>query len=125
MARLRQAFPGVRFVHVTSPLTVVQSGPKAWIKRLMGRPLGGVAANVSRERFNALVRKEYAGREPLFDLAQVESRLPDGRTVTFQEGGTTYPALADGYASDGKHLNDLGARWVGLHFLEALAAVAD
>jgi hypothetical protein len=115
----------VRFVHVTSPLTVVQSGPKALVKRMLGKPLGGSEANLARERFNALMREEYAGREPLFDLAAVESRRPDGRVVTFQAGGGRHPALAGEYASDGKHLNDLGARWAALHLLQTLAELPD
>jgi hypothetical protein len=125
LARLRDAFPAVRFVHVTSPLTVVQSGPKAYLKKLLGRPLGGAEANVVRERFNALLRKEYAGREPLFDLAAVEASRPDGETVSFEDGGARYPALADEYASDGKHLNPAGARWAAVHLLKTLAPLAD
>lgn len=125
LARLRNTFPSVKFVHVTSPLTVVQSGPKAFVKRMLGRRLGGVEANIARNRFNELMRKEYAGREPLFDLAAVESTRPDGRAVSFEDGGTSYPALAHEYASDGKHLNAMGARWAAAHLLKTLATVAD
>lgn len=125
LARLRQAYPRVRFVHVTSPLTVVQSGPKAVVKKLLGKKLGGAEANLARERFNALMRQEYGGKEPLFDLAAVESRLPDGSLVTFEDGGRSHPALASEYASDGKHLNALGARWAAVHLLRSLAALPD
>jgi len=125
LARLRQAYPKIKFVHFTSPLTVVQSGPKALVKRLLGKRLGGAEANVVRERFNALMRQEYAGREPLFDLAAVESTRPDGQPVTFADGGARYPALASEYASDGKHLNAAGARWAAAHLLKTLATVAD
>lgn len=125
LARLRQAYPKVRFVHVTSPLTVVQSGPKALVKKLLGRKLGGAEANLVRERFNALLRSEYQGKEPLFDLAAIESQLPDGSQVTFAEGGRSHPALAPAYASDGKHLNALGARWAAVHLVRTLAALPD
>jgi hypothetical protein len=125
LARLRQTFPGVKFVHVTSPLTIVQSGPKAWAKQILGRKLGGAEANLARERFNELIRKEYSGREPVFDLAAIESTLPDGTTVRFRDGGRRHPALADVYASDGKHLNPLGARWAAAHLLATLASVVD
>src|SRR5690606_20492789 len=30
--------PGVRFIHVTMPLTTVQAGPKAKIKKMIGEP---------------------------------------------------------------------------------------
>lgn len=125
LARLRQAYPGVRFVHVTSPLTVVQSGPKALVKRLLGKKLGGAEANLARERFNELMRREYRDKEPIFDLAAVESRLPDGSQVTFEDGGRSHPALASDYASDGKHLNSLGARWAAVHLVRTLASLPD
>lgn len=124
-ARLRERFPAVKLVHVTSPLTVVQSGPKAVVKRILGRPLGGAEANIVRERFNDLLRAEYGGREPIFDLAAVEATRPDGRAVTFEEGGRAHRALAPEYASDGKHLNALGSRWAAAHLLATLAGVAD
>ncbi len=125
MARLRRTFPRVKFVHVTSPLTVVQSGPKAFVKRLLGRMPYGAEANIVRERFNALMRAEYAGREPLFDLAAVESTRAGGRAAIFEDGGTSYRALAGEYASDGEHLNALGARRAAAHLLETLAAAAE
>jgi hypothetical protein len=125
MARLRRAFPNVTFVHVTTPLTVVQSGPRALLKKILGQRLGGAEANIVRHRFNTLMRQEYAGREPLFDLAAVESTAPGGRAVTFRDGGASYPALASEYSSDGKHLNAKGARWAAAHLLGTLAEIAD
>jgi hypothetical protein len=125
LARLRQAFPSVRFVHVTSPLTVVPSGPKVWLKGLLGKKPWGAEANVVRERFNALVRREYAGKEPLFDLAAVESTRPDGTVEAFRMDGRSHPSLVPAYASDGKHLNDAGARWAAAHLLATLARLAE
>ncbi len=125
LARLRREFPKVKFVHVTAPLTVIQSGPKAFVKRIIGRRLGGAEANVVRERFNQLLRGAYAGREPIFDLAAAESTMPDGRAVRFEDGGKDYPALAPSYASDGKHLNGAGSRWAAAHLLATLAAAAE
>ncbi len=125
LARLRSTFPNVKFVHVTSPLTIVQSGPKAWVKKVLGKKLGGAEANAARERFNARLREEYQGKEPLFDLATVESTLPGGKTVRFELDDRTFPALADGYASDGKHLNATGARWAAANLLATLATVVD
>ena len=125
LARLRAAFPLVTFVHVTSPLVVVQRGPRALLKRLLGKRPAGAEENVLRERYNALLRAEYSGREPLFDLAAVESTLPDGRPVRFEDGGATYPALAREYASDGKHLNVVGSRRAAAYLLRTLASAAD
>lgn len=121
MSRLRDEFPSTRLIHITSPVTVVESGPKAWAKRILGRPLAGEAANVARNRFNVLLRAEYAGKEPVFDLAEVESTYPDGRKATFDWKGAAYPRLIAGYSYDGRHLNESGRRWVAAHLLRFLA----
>jgi hypothetical protein len=110
-------------VHVTVPLAVVQTGPKATIKRLLGRKRWGADANIVRHRYNELLRHEYGGKEPLFDLAAIEATRVDGGAATFDEGGATYPMLAPEYASDGKHLSDLGARWVAAHLVKVLAGL--
>lgn len=125
MARLRAAFPKLRIVHVTVPLTTVQSGPKAFVKGLLGRALWGGPENLVRERFNALLRAEYGGKEPLFDLARAESSLPGGGTATFQADGRRHPALAPEWASDEGHLNAAGSRWAAAHLLRTIAATTD
>lgn len=125
LARLHARFPAITFVHVTAPLTVVPSGWKVELKRLLGRADDEDArANVARERYNALVRRAYAGREPLFDLASVEATRPDGTTTTFELDGARHPALAPAYAADEGHLDAEGARWAAAHLLAALAAAA-
>jgi len=123
IAQLHQKFPRLTIVHVTVPLAVVQTGPKAAIKRLLGRKRWGADANIVRNRYNELLRHQYAGKEPLFDLAALEATRLDGGTATFDEGGATYPMLAAEYASDGKHLNPLGGRWVAAHLIKVLAGL--
>lgn len=120
MGRLRDRFPATTFVHITSPVTVVEAGPKAWAKRVLGRPLAGEEANAVRTRFNHLMKAEYQGKEPVFDLAGVESTYPDGRASSFEWKGTTYPKLIPGYSYDGRHLNASGRRWVAAHLLRFL-----
>jgi len=123
MTQLQQKFPRITFVHVTTPLAVVQSGPKAAIKRLFGKKPGGAEANIVRNRYNELLRQEYAGKQPLFDLAAFEATRLDGARATFDDSGSTYPMLAAEYASDGRHLNDLGSRWVAAHLVKVLAGL--
>jgi hypothetical protein len=123
MARLRAAHPEVTFVHVTVPLTHVQSGPKVFVKRLIGRAPGGYLDNLRREEFNELMRREYRGREPLFDLAAVEATRPDGREERFSWKGQAGRALYPAYGSDGRHLNDQGRRRVAEELLVMLAAL--
>jgi hypothetical protein len=121
MARLAAAHPGVVFVHVTTPLVTVPGGAAATVKRLLGRVPGRAADDLARERFNELMRKEYAGREPVFDLAAVESTRPDGTREVLDVGGERAYALVPAYASDGSHLNETGRRRAAEELLVFLA----
>jgi len=125
MAGVRTAHPAVTLVHVTVPLTHVQYGPKAIVKKLMGRAPGGYGDNLRREQFNDLMRREYGGREPLFDLAAVESTRPDGSRESFTFKGAVGRALFPAYGSDGRHLNDAGRKRVAEELLAFLAGLAE
>jgi hypothetical protein len=124
MAALERDFPNVTFIHVTVPLTTepgLFTELKTRLKTLLGRrDVRGQPANVARERFNALIRGEYAGRH-LFDLAAIESTKPDGTRVSGRYDDQGYFALYDGYASDMAHLNAVGAKLAATAFLEAIA----
>jgi hypothetical protein len=121
MARLHEQYPNVTFVHVTVPLTVVQGGRRGAVKRLLGIAPDGFLENVQRERFNGLMRREYQGREPLFDLAAIEATNESGAQQTVALKGQEAMALLDGYTSDGGHLNEVGRRRVAEELLVALA----
>ncbi len=121
MATLAAAHPGVVFVHVTAPLVTVPAGGGNPVKRLLGRPSGRAADDLARERFNELMRTTYAGREPVFDLAAVESTRPDGGREVLDVGGSRAYALVPAYASDGSHLNEAGRRRVAEELLVFLA----
>jgi hypothetical protein len=123
VARLQAASPGRRFVHVTAPLSTVQAGPKAWVKRLLGRTPHGLAENARREEYNALLRKAYAGLAPVFDLARVESTLADGTRSTATWNGRTFPVLAAPYTDDDGHLNQTGRLLAARELLTVLASV--
>lgn len=123
--RARKSSPSATIIHITTPLRVVQTGPRVWIKRIIGRPIGGYDDNVKREQFNDLLRKEYSGKEPIFDLALIASILPDGSQVAFKKDGKVYPALAPAYTYDGGHLNEPGRKKVAEQFLIFLANLAN
>ena len=110
LAALRTQLPSTRFVHVTTPLTMIETGPKAWLKRLLGKLPWGVVENQKREQYNQLMRSAYAGREPLFDLAKIESTAEDGSRTLTTSGSTQTAALTPAYTSDGSHLNPHGER---------------
>jgi hypothetical protein len=124
MAALERDFPNVTFIHVTVPLTTepgLFTELKTWVKTHIGRrDVFGQRANVLRERLNALIRGEYAGRH-LFDLAAIESTKPDGTRVSGHYDNQGYFALYDGYASDVASLNAVGAKIAATAFLEAIA----
>jgi lysophospholipase L1-like esterase len=124
MAKARAENPEVTLVHVTVPLVTVQSGLKARVKKLLGREPDHYGDNRARERFNELMRREYASREPLFDLAAIESTRPDGSRETFEFGGVTSASLVPTYTTDGAHLNPDGRRRVAEQFVAFLADVA-
>jgi hypothetical protein len=119
---LKRKNPGTTFVHVTLPLTTVQTGPKAWVKRLLGRAPYGTIENVKREQYNALLRRTYAGIEPIFDLARVESIAADGTQATVEWDGVVAPALVPAYTDDGGHLNHIGRLRAAKEFAAVLAS---
>jgi hypothetical protein len=122
LADLRTRNPGVVFVHVTAPLTTVQGGVKAFLKRLSGGVPYGVAENARRDDFNLLLRQAYQGREPIFDLAAAESTRADGNRETVDWKGRAVPLLVADFASDDGHLNAAGQERAGRALVAALAA---
>jgi hypothetical protein len=119
---LRRIRPDLVLLHMTMPLTAPEPLPAMLVKRVLGRPTVA-AANANRERFNQLVRAQYAGSEPVFDLARLESTDSSGRRVTVRLGDASVPVLAPEYTDDGGHLNQAGRRWVASNFLQFLAQV--
>jgi type II secretory pathway pseudopilin PulG len=112
---LQRAHPSTRFVVITSPLTALQSGAKAWVKSLIRGGSPDLADNAKRKEFNDYLRKEF-DKDHLFDLAALEAEKPvadDGKEIEVMR-----PSLTD----DGGHLNDAGQRLVGAAFIKLLAA---
>jgi hypothetical protein len=120
MAGLRTRHPGVVFAHVTVPLQSARPTWRSRVKHLLGRAHGRLEDNRARARFNQRLRELYTGREPVFDLAVIESTRPDGTPERMGTGGTV-PALVPAYASDGSHLSLLGRRRVADALLAFLA----
>jgi hypothetical protein len=124
MAGLKTRHPRTTFMHVTMPLRTIQTGWKVTLKNLIGRPIGGYADNAKRHEYNELLRAEYRGREPIFDLAAIESTRADGTRASFTSNGQPAYALAPEYTYDGGHLNEPGRRYVAEQFLLALTQAA-
>ncbi|MBL1177518.1 hypothetical protein [Pantanalinema sp. GBBB05] len=127
IAKLMQDFPQTTFVQVTTPLVAEPEGVSAikqWLKRLLGKSSSHLSDNVKINQLNDLIRSEYTGKTPIFDLATIESMLPDGTRQTFSDGGKTFFSLVPEYTSDMGHLNQTGRRVVAEQFLVFLADVA-
>lgn len=121
MSLLRTKYPQVVFIHITVPLTTPQRGLKALIKKTIGKPVSGYEENIRREEFNEKLRKHYAGKEPVFDLALIESTTETGSRVTFTHKGKTGYSLAPEYTNDGGHLNERGRKIVAEQLLILLS----
>ena len=128
MSRLKKTYPKTTFIHVTVPLTSKLTGidslirkAKNLIKKVMGRPVFGYHDNIERNKFNEMLRKEYDGKEPIFDLAKTESTFPKRNRSSFTKNGQTYYALVPDYTYDSGHLNEVGRKIVAEQFLIFLA----
>ncbi len=122
MRALQERHPGTTFVFATVPLTIVPTGPKAFLKRLLGRERSE-HHNARREELNALIRGAYMGREPLLDIARIEATRPDGTTELYPVDGKPVPALVPAYTDDGGHLNRLGRRRVARELVRIVASL--
>jgi hypothetical protein len=109
---LSKAHPKTRFVAVTSPLTRVETGAKAWVKGMIGRSVGH-QENAVRQTFNAYLRGKF-GPDRLYDLAKIESDANPADAAA--------PALRSDLTEDGGHLNDKGSRLAGAAFLKLVAS---
>jgi hypothetical protein len=119
--QLKNKYPDMTIIHFTNPLTRRQTGPKAWIKKIIGRPISGIEDNIKRNEFNELLIKKYDGKEPIFDIAKIESTLPNGTRSTFEKDGIIYYSMAPDYTYDDGHLNEAGRKKVAEQFLILLA----
>jgi len=132
MSRLKNKFPKIRFIHMTTPLTSKLTGLDAWtrktknlVKKIIGRPVFGYHDNIERNQFNEMLRREYADKEPLFDLAKIESTFPDGTRASFTKEGKTFYFLVPAYTHDGGHLNEKGRKIVAEQLLILLTNLAE
>lgn len=117
---IRARYPDVTIIHATVPLTTVETATKARVKRLLGRHTSREDA-LARQRYNALMRVAFAGREPLFDIARLEAGRGDGGRSTYALGDQQIEVLSDENTRDGGHLNQHGQRLVARELLNLLA----
>lgn len=119
MAQLAEEFPEVTFVYSTVPLRTEATDLKQWVREVIGRPND----NAARERYNQLVRAEFASTGRLFDIAAMQSTGPDGNRAARSHKGVVHYAMADVYASDPGHLNPTGSVRAASEFLAVIGRV--
>ena len=120
--QVRQNYPDLTIIHVTEPLTVSETNWKTWIKKVIGKKdFWEFDDNIQRNRYNRLLKKEYEGRDPIFDLARIESTNQDGTRKSFTLHGVTYYSMVPEYTRDGGHLNEIGRKVVAEQLLLFLA----
>lgn len=122
VSALQSAYPALRIVHVTVPLTADESRLRLLVKKLLGKSTTR-DLNAARNRYNQLLLREYGPSGAVFDLAAAESTKPDGARQFFRVGTDTIYTLATTLTSDGGHLNDLGRRLVAERLLAFLATL--
>lgn len=122
IATLKKTYPLLEIVHITVPLTAPEPVAKAWVKALLGKATR-LDLNVKREEFNDLLRRTYAGTDPIFDLAQIESTHIDGSRSYFMRGNQKIYTLAAEFTADGGHLNEVGRKVAAKQLLLLLASL--
>lgn len=120
---LAQRHPDTSFVAVTAPLMAVQTGPKAWIKRLIGKQPNDLLDNVKRTEFNTLLREKYLAAGRLFDLARAEAEST-GKSCMAHVDGQEVEVLCPELTNDGGHLNERGQMLVATAFLNFISSLA-
>lgn len=126
---LKSRYPEMTIVHFTVPLLrKEQAGMvetvKSFIKGLMGKKKDSFFSNshnAARNEYNKLLISHYDGKEPLFNIARLESFDPAGKRETFSHNGNEYYALVPEYTDDGGHLNEKGRKYIAEQFLIFLA----
>ena len=125
LSDLKKQFPNIQFIHLTVPLMSHSTGIKSRIKRTLGMQINSDLDNIKRNQLNDLILLEYNGKEPIFDIALLESTLPDGTRQTFSSNDNNYNYLLSEYTYDGGHLSEEARIRIAEQLLITLANVID
>ena len=87
---------------------------------MLGKNIYGYTENIKRAQYNKMIKNYYKDK-PIFDIAEVESKYPDGRRESFELHGQTFYALVPQYTYDGGHLNEMGRKVVAKELINVLS----
>jgi hypothetical protein len=114
MAGLQSEYPRLKIFHCTVPLNVKPSGLKGMAKKFLK-----MDRNIYINSYNNLLG-DYYPDSSLFDIAALESFMPDGSINTYK---SDIKALANEYSSDGGHLNREGSVMIASKLLIKLSKI--
>lgn len=123
LKRVKANNPQTTIVHFTAPITRNQSGWKAYIKNIIGKPVGGQKDNIKRLDYSRLITSTFDSKEPVLDIARIESTKRDGARTSFKDNGNAYFYLNPEYTYDGGHLNEVGRKLVAEQLLLLLVSI--
>lgn len=129
IGELKSRYPDMTIVHFTVPLlrkeqTGIVKNIKNFIKGFMGKKKDNFFSNshnAVRNEYNKLLVSHYGEKEPIFDIARLESTDPAGKRDMFSYDGNEYYALVPDYTDDGGHLNEKGRKYIAEQLLIFLA----
>ena len=122
IAQLEKKYPQMIIIHFTEPLTISKTTWKTKIKKMIGKKdIWEYADNIKRNAYNEMLIEKYAGKQPVFDIAKIQSTYPDGTRCSFTKDGKTYYSMVPEYTTDGGHLNEIGRKKVAEQLLIFLA----
>lgn len=122
VGELHARYPDLAIVHFTLPLRTAQAGIRETLKTLIGRPTQ-IRLNMKRNRYNELMLERFAGTDPVFDLARIESTRTDGSRAFSSYLGRRVYMLAPELTDDGGHLDEAAQYRVAEELLVFLASL--
>lgn len=122
MDALHKEHPDIKLIHFTCPVRVIETGPKAFLKKILKKNIG-VQDNIARGEFNKLLLDYYGDKQFVFDLAKWESTRLDGSRVYSIINDKPVYYLNHDFTTDGGHLNEAGSMFVAEQLLVYLAQI--
>ncbi len=122
ITRIKKKCPDLTVVHFTVPLTTTRTTWKTWIKKIMGKKeIWEYDDNIKRNEYNEMVLNKYKGKDPIFDIAKIQSTFPNGTRSSFTKDGKKYYSMVPAYTYDGGHLNEFCRKKVAERLLVLFA----
>ena len=122
VAELKKKYPDLKIIHFTTPLMVQKTTWKHLVKKILSiKDPWRYGSNIKRNEYNQKLVEKYQDKDPILDIAMIESTYPNGSRCAFKADGKTYFSLVPEYTYDGGHLNEVGRKKVAEQLLLLLA----